>query len=292
MASVLIRAIKRTKLDSQSYDACIRRSSRSRVYAFSWYLDSVCDQWYALVLGDYDMVMPVPYRRKFGLSYVYLPPLVQQLGVFGENRESYERHFYSTLLSRHLHVDYVFHALHPPKGSVVRTNLILPVDEHDESSLSSNRKRDLKKSTKANLQFVNDISLASFLAASKKSLGQHGLTVDMITGLHESSRQGAQIKCCVVQRGEIALFCLLYAIADNRMYYLLPLQLSEEARNYGAATFAVVELLRLYSSSIDIFDFEGSAIEGVRRFYESFAARNEPYHHLRKTFFHFMKHMR
>ena len=68
----MIHYVKREDLEVAKYNDCIENSIQSRIYAFSWYLDIVADNWDVLVLNDYEAVMPVPFRRKFGVNYVFI----------------------------------------------------------------------------------------------------------------------------------------------------------------------------------------------------------------------------
>jgi hypothetical protein len=47
-----------------------------------WHLDRTAVVWDALVWGDYEFVMPLPVRKKWGIQYVYQPLFCQQLGIF------------------------------------------------------------------------------------------------------------------------------------------------------------------------------------------------------------------
>ena len=78
----MIQYLKRNQLNIEKYDACIKNSLQSRIYAFSWYLDIVADNWDALILDDYKAVMPLPWRKKYLIKYIYNPSWTQQLGVF------------------------------------------------------------------------------------------------------------------------------------------------------------------------------------------------------------------
>ena len=80
----MIRIIKRRDLDLQKYDSCIDESLQSRIFAFSWYLDIAVEQWEVAVLNDYEAVMPLPVRQKFGISYVYPPFWILELGIFSK----------------------------------------------------------------------------------------------------------------------------------------------------------------------------------------------------------------
>ena len=78
----MIHYVKREDLEVAKYNDCIENSIQSRIYAFSWYLDIVADNWDVLVLNDYEAVMPVPFRRKFGVNYVYPPFWLLELRSF------------------------------------------------------------------------------------------------------------------------------------------------------------------------------------------------------------------
>ena len=80
----MIRIIKRRDLDLQKYDSCIDESLQSRIFAFSWYLDVTVEHWQVAVLNDYEAVMPLPVRQKFGITYVYPPFWILELGIFSK----------------------------------------------------------------------------------------------------------------------------------------------------------------------------------------------------------------
>jgi len=69
----MIHYVKREDLEVLKYDACIENALQSRVYAFSWYLDIVADNWDVLVLNNYEAVMPVPWKQKYFIKYVTQP---------------------------------------------------------------------------------------------------------------------------------------------------------------------------------------------------------------------------
>ncbi|HNW70330.1 MAG TPA: hypothetical protein PKI01_08005 [Bacteroidales bacterium] len=78
----MIRHLPYNDIDKAKWDACIGKSVNGNIYAYSWYLDSACERWDALVEDDYHSVMPLPCRKKAGFQYIFPPSLVQQLGIF------------------------------------------------------------------------------------------------------------------------------------------------------------------------------------------------------------------
>ena len=73
------------QVDKQKWDACIGSANNGLIYGYSTYLDAMANNWDALVSGDYELVMPLPWRKKYGVYYLYQPFLTACLGVFGNN---------------------------------------------------------------------------------------------------------------------------------------------------------------------------------------------------------------
>jgi hypothetical protein len=74
--------LKNNEIDLNAWNNCINGSFNSSIYACSWYLDLVCETWDALVEDHYLSVMPLITRRYFGKSMIYIPELVNELGIF------------------------------------------------------------------------------------------------------------------------------------------------------------------------------------------------------------------
>ena len=53
-------------------------------YAYSWYLNAVCDSWGAVLTDDYSVVIPLPLKMKFNQQHVFLPPFIPKLDLFYE----------------------------------------------------------------------------------------------------------------------------------------------------------------------------------------------------------------
>src|SRR5690606_31954046 len=67
------------------WDRCIKNAPNQLIYAWSFYLDIISPGWDALVMGDYEMVMPLTGKKKWGISYLYQPAFTQQSGIFGKH---------------------------------------------------------------------------------------------------------------------------------------------------------------------------------------------------------------
>ncbi|RYE57821.1 MAG: hypothetical protein EOP48_04955, partial [Sphingobacteriales bacterium] len=76
-----LRVITYQDIDKQAWDNCILNSPNGLIYSTSAYLDAMCPRWNAIVLNNYEAVMPLPWRKKWNIPYLYQPAFIQQGGV-------------------------------------------------------------------------------------------------------------------------------------------------------------------------------------------------------------------
>jgi hypothetical protein len=79
----LIRYLAHKEIDKTKWDNCIDESCNQVIYAKTFWLDEMC-KWDALVLNNYEAVMPLTWNRKYGFYYLYQPYFTKQLGVFAK----------------------------------------------------------------------------------------------------------------------------------------------------------------------------------------------------------------
>ncbi len=72
----MIKYVSHEVIDREKWDKCIDNSTNGLVYAYSWYLDLICDEWNALIENDYESVFPLPFRKKGFIQYTYQPFLL------------------------------------------------------------------------------------------------------------------------------------------------------------------------------------------------------------------------
>ena len=78
-----IRFVPRADIDKVKYNSCVHYANNGNVFGYLWYLDFIAKDWDALVEGDYESVMPLPWQRnRLGQRVVVTPPLMRELGVY------------------------------------------------------------------------------------------------------------------------------------------------------------------------------------------------------------------
>ncbi len=277
-------------IDKKAYDSCVQSSENFRVYATSSYLDAVAQRWDAFIFKDYQAVMPVPRRRKYGLSYVYTPSFVQQLGIFSREEVSavLENEFLRRLKSSFILADYAFHSGSRKKGAwQERVNYILDLSRDYEDlfrSFNANRKRIIRK---------------GFQNLTLERSHQPDLFLDRLDepdlSFSPDASKGVQLKRLIDRNPEIVrtwnayweeewVGGLLWLEDHRRITYLFPVS-SKKGKELDAPTFIFNHLIREHQGTDLLLDLEGSMIPGVARFYKSFGGRQETYYFMKSRLY-------
>jgi hypothetical protein len=295
-----VRILKRNQIDDARWNDTIREAANSLPYAYTWYLDAVCSRWIALVVNDYEFVMPLPVGRKWGLRYVYQPLFCQQLGVFYKRRSEV---FIDLLLQAALkkfvfvNLNANYDNLTPAfnKKGATKKNLTLYLSagySAIQKNYTDNTVRNIKKGQKAGLVFeeadtasfdeLTDFYVAHTAYRDTKFKAKNILLLKKL--VQQLVIQGCG-KMYVAKTAEGGMCAGVLVVENNdRIIHLLPAA-DDYARKNGGMHFLVNEILSLYSGSGKTYDFEGSSVDSIARFYEGFGAVNEPFIMLERSLF-------
>lgn len=296
----MINYIQRKELNVRKYDACIEKAPNSRVYAFSWYLDAVADHWDALVLNDYEAVMPLPWRQKYFINYIYQPPWTQQLGVFSSNEisEEFILNFIKAVPKKFKKITIQFNSGNPLKGKNVteRVNYILPLDRPYRELFGKFRKdrrsRIRKNDSVISIQSGTHLASQSIVKIFKKEY-QSKIEVSeenyrKLNMLLENRALNNKVnfEILIAKQKEEVIAGAIFLATNNSITYLFSAQ-TEKGRALNSLSAILNRVIENYSGSDKILDFEGSMIPGIADFFKSFGAEKEKYFLYQKSFKYF-----
>jgi hypothetical protein len=284
----MINYIKRKDLDVNRYDACIENSIQSRIYAFSWYLDIVADNWDVLVLNNYEAVMPVAWRKKFGIKYIYPPLWLIQLGIYSIEKEN-EDAFLKMLLSNFRFFEtrtnsknyFSVFEEYQQKRDIQVLDLKQPY-ETIPSRFRRDRKKDLRKAKRSELCMKIEDNLDKFINLYKLNVGKK---VKKIKEIDYSNLKLLITACIDKKKGEILsvydvednLVASGFFLKDKERVVKLVSSTDYNNRKNGANTFLIEKAVHKYYEEFDLFDFGGSSVNSIASFNLSFGAHTENY---------------
>lgn len=284
-----IRFIPYEEIDKAKWDHCIDTAPNGLIYAHSWYLDHMAPRWDALVMDDYEMVMPLTWKKKYGIAYLYQPFLAAQLGLFGKGitaviLESFlqaipARFRYWDIYLNHGNV-FGLQQFHPYR----RRNFVLDLDKPYEilyNGYRENIQRNIRKAVQMGCTPARDFDVERMLelavAQMRNYTKESAENIERFRRLYAflHSRQEAVTYGILSARNELIASCI-FLFSHNRAYYIL-VGNHPDGRTVGASHALIDAFIKDHAGRNMILDFEGSDIRNLAFFYSSFGAREEGY---------------
>ena len=231
-----IKYLQHKEIDKAKWDACIANAPNGLIYGFSFYLDRLARHWDALVLGDYEAVMPLTWNKKYGFYYLYQPAFTASLGVFGNNlTKEIIDDFVSMLPSKFKLVEISLNSGniidHPKSFSQLRSNYILHLNKPYEQlykAYRDNHKRNIIKAFQLGCSVSKEISIDEIIQLNKEQLqhidGTKPEDYPNFKKLYEFLKNREQAKTyAIIDPKNKVLASAVFFFSHNRAYYIMVL---------------------------------------------------------------------
>ncbi|CAN5722349.1 hypothetical protein BH10BAC3_BH10BAC3_25990 [soil metagenome] len=275
--------LSRHRIDAERWDKTIAASPDGRLYATSWFLDFMAPGWQALVCGDYEFVMPLPVRNKYGLNYVYQPAFCQQLGIFGLTK--IEKPTTDLLLrASQKHVKYI--ELNGHSGQlnssykfIERKNFLLDLNQSFEDlkkqfSRSATRNINKAKEELITVSKADDASELVFL--HRQRYGYSLATATDLSNVQKLFEKAIEKGCghffYAKDIGGNTIASSGYIQYKDRLTFLMNGNLKAGLDN-GATHLLKSHVIETFAGQNLWMDFEGSDTASFARFYEQYGAK-------------------
>lgn len=288
----MIACLKNNEIDPVRWDQCVGRTPGVKPYGYSWYLDIMAPGWEALVEDDYRAVFPIPASRKYGFDYISTPVFTQRLGIFSPEAVSPAKteEFLDKIPGRFRLVDLcIAGEASAGKFSVIpRVNYELDLTPDYNllyKNFSHHCRRNIEASAREKNDLTDQIDAAELVELFRKNRGS---SIRELNDIHYN-RLVQLINYCIRNnkgritgardRGGRLIYGIFLLETDGNIIMLLVVN-TPESRERRIGYSSVNELIKQYSGTNTILDFEGSSIPSVASFMESFGSWNIPYSRL------------
>ena len=290
----MINYLTNDEIDRKKWDDCIKESFNGLVYAFSWYLDVVAEDWDALVEDDYERVFPLTGNKKWGINYLFQPPFTQQLGIFSKGvlSEKIVEAFLNAIPSKFRFMEINLNSLNkvdPEKYSIKPwlTHLLDLIDSHENifKNYSTNLKRNLKKAEKSGISVMKNVKPDEVIALFRENRGRD------IKNLKESDYiklrrltylgiyKGVMQTYGVFSETNDLIAGSIFIKSRGKAIFLFSGN-SDVGKQTAAIPFLMDNFIKDNSQKNLTLDFEGSNDPNLARFYKSFGSKEVTYPHL------------
>jgi hypothetical protein len=296
--------LTREQLNAFQWDTLIAGAEQGIPYGYSWYLDAVAEEWGALVwpsAEQYTLVLPLPYRKKWGLKVLYQPHFCQFLGFFWKEAPSDEALLVclNEMLRRY---DYVSGYCFEPSQmvrirhltgflasgisvKVLHTHTLDLQKPYSEIAkcYTADRRRNLRIGKARQWEIVRSQDPTPLISLFK---AHHASKIEGNVAEESYTRLTRLVVCLKKYQKMELLYALnsdqkvcagvLLAIDCGRVIYLFNAA-NTEGRRGNARTVLLDDYIRQTAPASVIFDFESPEIGSIADFYKSFGAAPVPY---------------
>ena len=281
------------------------------IFSQAWWLNAVCgDAWDVCLVekgGEIYATMPYQLKKRYGFTLLGQPPLTQNLGpwlisstakyskMLGQRKDLMEdlisqlpKHHY---FSQNWHYSLTNWVPFYWEGFQQTTYYTYVIDDLSNKELiwnemQENIRTDIRKAEKK-LSVHADLSIESFIALNKMTFERQNIVASysecILRKLIKIAVSRNQCKWFIAQDKKEQNHAGVLIVWDETSAYYLLGGSNPELRNSGAMSLCMWEAIKFASTITKKFDFEGSMIESVERYFRAFGAEQKPYFHITKT---------
>jgi hypothetical protein len=277
-----IRLLTRKDIDAVQWDTMAETSANGLIYATTGYLDLMTDQWDGIVIDNYRAVMPIPFRKKWGIRYVCQVAFIQQLGLIGTYNDTELLECLNLMRNTFRYGNYAFNFLNTPGASTVAKNYVLDLTPDYQTIAKGYRndhRRNLQWDRIRQLEYRKTEAVAETVHLYRELYHHKFQHVPQQSFEHliRFAQRGPAEAIVREARENGKLSSAILALKDNKRLYTLVSATTEQGKKSAANRFLLDRLIREFAGNDLLLDFEGSDLPGVAEYYEGFGAALQPY---------------
>jgi hypothetical protein len=299
--------------DRERYRVLCDQRSDIPLFQQAWWLDACCghDGWdVALSFSDGQIAGALPYiaKRRVGFTILTQPSLTQFLGPWiapattkpGEQLGR-EKDIMGELLDQLPQYSYYSQGWSPTvtnwlpfywagfKQTLHYTYVISDLSDEQAiwANLQSNIRGYIRKAQKLSIRLQENPSLDAFIAVNDKTFARQGLATPYSSAylrrVDQACAQRGQRRILLAEDAQGRVHAGAYLVWDQHKTYYLASGGDPDLRNSGAASYCLWQAIQFARTVSKSFDFEGSMMEPVERFFRGFGAQQVPYFRITRT---------
>jgi len=284
------------------------------IFSRDWWLDAVCgnENWdVTLVEKGGRIIGSMPYfiKKRMGFTLLTHPPLTQKLGPWlrPSNKKyakmlSYQKDVMSALIEQLPSYDYFLqnwdynNTNWQPfywkdfKQTTYYTYVLSELADEKQlwDGIEAKIRTDIRKATnRYNLHVRDDLGIEDFLKLNRSTFRRQGktppYTKKLVKRLDRACDQRNCRKIWIAEDEEGRHHAGAYVVWDENSAYYLMGGGDPDLRNSGATSLVIWVAVKHASTVTQKFDFEGSMVESIERFFRAFGGRQELIFNISKT---------
>ncbi|MDX1636837.1 MAG: GNAT family N-acetyltransferase [Balneolaceae bacterium] len=280
------------------------------IFQQPWWLEAAAPgSWDAVEIrksGQLQARLPYMIKRKMGLTLLMMPPLTQTLGPWFADmpgkyatRLSKQKKLYQKLYEQLPPFDYYKHHFHYKidnwlplhwEGFEQTTRYTYVLEELSDldtiwNGFEGSTRREIRKA-RDQLEISREDDPRLMWKMHRKTFERQdeepGTTFNQFKRIDEACKRREARTIFVARDAQNRVHGSLYLVWDRRSAYYLMGGADPELRTSGVSSLLMWRAIQFASEVTQRFDFEGSMIEPIERFFRGFGARQKPYFRVTK----------
>ena len=275
-----MRIVDSTQIDAEQWDFLVDRTPDASMFSYFWYLNSVAENWCAVIGDNYKFGIALPYTVRLGQKILYTPIFVSYLELLGDSTGS-DAQIAALIRGKFNVIEFccLQDLLGEPSAYVVCQDV-----DSELLHIGSQLKRMLKKAEKHGFQVVESDDSSSVFEIIRSELQDKftGITSKSLNRLENAFQLGEKSGKQTVLRLENASGELLGGIitieSSGRLVYVKGATRSY-ARENGGMFLLIKAAIERARQKKKRFDFGGSNVAGVAAFNANLGGTDARYYH-------------
>ncbi len=285
---MIIKYLQQKDIDKKKWDECIANSCNGLIYSTSTFLDNMTSNWDGLVMDDYTAIMPLPFRIKIGIFYVFPPAFSQQMGITSIEviTALVIENFLKKIPNKFRYFEMNFNVgnIQTLPNERERNNYFLPLSSSFESlqkSFSRSALRNIKKAKNENISVQKNVPYTEIINIHRvrfnDAVGAIATDYKRLENLFNAlQKRNLLFTIGAFNSKRILIGGSIYFVFKNRITFIINGNSAESLQN-GATHLLMYQTIKQYSNTDFILDFEGSDFPEFARFYQQYGATAEIY---------------
>ncbi len=283
------KEISRSDIDDQVWNRIVEKCADGKPYAYTWYLDALTQgKWKALVIGDYETIIPLPYHRKYLYqTRVYQPFLSQYFGPLGSVGDAgiytgIVKYISQQFPNSHLMLPNIEGISNLVKKVELRSSQTVNISRDIDSiraGYGKNRRREIRQNS-SDMEIEMHTDIDRFLDDYRTTTYPETKPIlkqwTMFKRLLAVCQQQNILQIISVRKDQELLTTAVCLTTPTRVISLIGVT-SELGRTLSANAVRLDAIINKFCGKKLIFDFFGSSLPGVRKFNLQFGAVEENY---------------
>ena len=300
-------------LNKKKYEEFCLVEESIPIFSQPWWLDSVCGKknWDVVLVEKGGQIwgsLPYLKTKKYIFNMSGMPKLTQKIGPYIKyppkqkyyKQLSWDKQIMSSLINQLPKFDHFYQNFHYNvqnwlpfywQGFQQTTRYTYVIENTSIQNLTENLETDIrrrrKKAEKLGVKVFELKDINQFYYLNVKTFVRKNIsipyTLSLVETIYESCFEKDSCKIYAARDGKGQIIAASFLIFDNNTVYYLMGGIDSAYNDVGAMDMVMFESIKFALESDRKFDFEGSMIESIEKYFRSFGAKQVPYHSISKV---------